>query len=117
MWVIALPLMSISYTVDAISGENSVALGIAISLTVLFVVDALVVTFLILMRSGYRWTRTVLTAGGLASIVSTVFGLFAAGRPPWAAVSSAVTGIVGVVLIAGGIYLLHRKESHEFFTR
>lgn len=117
LWVIALPLMSISYTVDAVSAPNSVALGIALSLGILVVVDVLVITFLILMRSGYRWTRTVLTAGGLASIVTTVFGLFAEGRPPWAAVSSAATGIIGVVLIAGGVYLLHRKESHEFFTR
>jgi hypothetical protein len=75
------------------------------------------VTFLILMRSGYRWTRTVLTAGGLASIVSVAFGLFATGRPAVAAVIFAVAGIIGAVLIGGGIFLLHRKESQEFFTR
>jgi len=29
----------------------------------------------------------------------------------------AVTGIVGSVLIAGGVYLLHRKDAHAFFTK
>jgi hypothetical protein len=29
----------------------------------------------------------------------------------------AVTAIVGSVLIAGGLYLLHRKDADGFFTR
>jgi hypothetical protein len=115
--VIAVPLMTVNYVVDVVSAEGRVPLSIAISMVFLFVVLALVVTFLILMRSGYRWTRTVLTAGGLASIVSVAFGLFATGRPAVAAVIFAVAGIIGAVLIGGGIFLLHRKESQEFFTR
>jgi len=117
LWVIAVPLMTVNYVVDVVSAEGRVPLSIAISMVFLFVVLALVVTFLILMRSGYRWTRTVLTAGGLASIVSVAFGLFATGRPAVAAVIFAVAGIIGAVLIGGGIFLLHRKESQEFFTR
>ena len=33
------------------------------------------------------------------------------------AVTFAITGIFGSVLIAGGVYLLHRKDAHAFFTR
>jgi hypothetical protein len=28
-----------------------------------------------------------------------------------------VTGIVGSVLIAGGMFLLHRSDAHAYFTR
>jgi hypothetical protein len=117
LWVIAVPLLTINYVVDVVSAENRVPLAIGLSLLFVVVIDSLVVTFLILMRSGYRWTRTLLTAGGLASIVSVGFGLFATGRPAVPAVIFAVSGIVGAVLIAGGIVALHRKDSHAFFTR
>jgi hypothetical protein len=82
-----------------------------------FIVAAVVVTFLILMRHGYRWARTLLTGGGATTIVFVTVGLFAADRPEVAAVVYAVTGIVGSVLIAGGVYLLHRKDAHTFFTK
>jgi len=32
-------------------------------------------------------------------------------------VTYAVSGILGSVLIAGGVFLLHRKDAHAFFTR
>lgn len=117
LWVIAAPLLTINYIVDVVIAENRTALLIAASAVFLLVLITVVVTFLFLMRAGYRWARTLLTAGGLASIVSVGFGLFAPGRPPVAAMVFAVTGIFGAVLIAGGIYLLHRKESHAYFTR
>jgi hypothetical protein len=69
------------------------------------------------MRQGYRWARTVLTGGGIASVVYTGTNLFTVDRPPAAAVAYAVTAIVGAVLIVGGVYLLHRKDAHAFFTR
>jgi hypothetical protein len=89
----------------------------AISVVFVVVVSAVVVTFLILMRHGYRWARTVLTGGGIASVVYTATSLFTVDRPAAAAVTFAVTAIVGSVLIAGGVYLLHRKDAHAFFTR
>jgi len=76
-----------------------------------------VLTFLLLMRSGYRWTRTVLTGGGLGTIFYSVASLITVVRPTVSAVVFAVTGIVGSVLVGGGIYLLHRPDSHKFFTR
>jgi hypothetical protein len=86
---------------------------------VLFVVilTAVVLTFQILMRHGYRWARTLLTGGGVATIVYVASNLFTVERPTAAALTYAVTGILGAVLIAGGVFLLHRKDAHEYFTR
>jgi MFS family permease len=117
LWVLALPLLTVGYVVGVVTGADRSGLLIAISSVFIFTLVSLVVTFLFLMRSGYRWARTVLTAGGLASIISVVTDLFAAERPTVAAVVFAVTGIIGAVLIAGGIYQLHRKDAQEFFTR
>jgi uncharacterized membrane protein len=69
------------------------------------------------MRHGYRWARTVLTGGGIASVVYAATSLFSVDRPPAAALVYAVTAIVGSVLIVGGVFLLHRKDAHAFFTR
>jgi hypothetical protein len=83
----------------------------------LFLVCALVGTFLFLMRQGYRWARTVLTGGGVATIGYVASSLFTVERHTVPAVTFAVTGIFGSVLIAGGVYLLHRKDAHGYFTR
>jgi hypothetical protein len=84
---------------------------------VVAILGGVVVGFLALLRSGYRWARTLLTSGGLVTIFVTVAALFGPPRPPLPAVIYAVTGIFGSVFIAGGIYLLHRADSHRFFTR
>jgi uncharacterized membrane protein (DUF441 family) len=117
LWVCALPLLSVGYIVDVVTASNRSALFAVFSIGFLIMLVTLVVTFLFLMRAGYRWARTVLTAGAMASIVSVGTGLFGVERPAVAAVIFAVTGIVGAVLIGGGIYLLHRKDSQEYFTR
>ena len=119
LWVAALPLMVTGYVVDLVLTGPKQPLMIVYVVSVVFVVvmSAVVVTFLILMRHGYRWARTLLTGGGVASVVYTVSSLFTVARPTPAAVVYAVTAIVGSVLIAGGVYLLHRKDAHAFFTR
>jgi hypothetical protein len=119
LWVAALPLMVIGYVVDlAVNGTNHPPMIVyAISLVFVVVMSAVVVTFLILMRYGYRWARTLLTGGGIASVVYTGTSLFTVDRPPAAAFTYAVTAIVGSVLIVGGVFLLHRKDAHAFFTR
>jgi hypothetical protein len=90
-----------------------------LALSILFVVvlAAVVLTFQILMRQGYRWARTVLTGGGVATVVYVATNLFTVTRPTVAAMVYAVCGILGSVLIAGGVFLLHRKDAHAFFTR
>lgn len=119
LWVAALPLMVIGYVVDlVVAGAHDPPMVVyAISAVFVVVMLAVVVTFLILMRHGYRWARTLLTGGGIASVVYAGTSLFTVARPPAAAVTYAVTAIVGSVLIVGGVFLLHRKDAHAFFTR
>ena len=119
LWLAALPLSVIGYVVDLVAApaQRPPTIVLAVSAVFVVVVSAVVVTFLILMRHGYRWARTVLTGGGIASVVYMVSSLFTVDRPSSAAVIYAATSIVGSVLIAGGVYLLHRKDAHAFFTR
>ena len=60
----------------------------AISVLFMVVLSAVVVTFLILLRHGYRWARTVLTGGGVASIFYAASSLFTVERPTVAAARS-----------------------------
>jgi hypothetical protein len=119
LWVAALPLLVTGYVVDMVAGPAKAQSWFvyAVSGVFVFIVAAVVLTFLILMRHGYRWARTLLTGGGATTIVFVTVGLLAADRSEVAAVVYAVTGIVGSVLIAGGVYLLHRKDAQAFFTK
>ncbi len=119
LWLTALPLLLVGDAVDIALAPDVPSHFLVYAVTGLFLVlvCAVVVTFLLLMRQGYRWARTLLTGGGLASIVYIATSLFTAQRGTVAAVIYAITGIVGSVLIAGGVYLLHRKDAHGYFTR
>jgi len=120
LWLAALPLMVIGQLVDLYFTANSTGTStgvLVLSTAFTLAVAAVVLTFLILLRSGYRWTRTLLTGSGLGTIFFTLTSLFGVARPPLPAVVFAVTGIIGSVLIGGGIYLMHRTDSHQFFTR
>jgi len=120
LWLAALPLLIIGQIVDIYFTATTTGATMAVavlSTAFTLAVGAVVLTFLLLMRSGYRWTRTVLTGGGLGTIFYSVASLITVVRPTVSAVVFAVTGIVGSVLVGGGIYLLHRPDSHKFFTR
>lgn len=119
LWVTAVPLMVIGYGVDLVATADRHLPIAVLATSVVFVVilTAVVVTFMILMRHGYRWARTLLTGGGVSSVVYAATSLFTVERPMSAAVTYAVTAIVGSVLIGGGVFLLHRKDAHAFFTR
>jgi hypothetical protein len=119
LWLVAVPLMVLGYVADLVGSSNGhratpllVAQGLFTS-----VLCAIVVTFLILMRAGYRWARTVLTGGAIATVVYVGIRLFTVTWPPMYAVACGVAGIIGSVLIAGGMFLLHRSDSHNYFTR
>ncbi|WP_292976325.1 hypothetical protein [Mycobacterium sp.] len=119
LWLVAVPLMVVGYVADFVgssTGHGPVALMIGSGLFTA-VICAIVVTFLILMRAGYRWARTILTGGAMATVVYVGIRLFTVTWPPMWAVACGVTGITGSVLIAGGMFLLHRRDSHEYFTR
>ena len=119
LWLVAVPLMVIGYAADIVgssNGHGSTPLYLASGLFTA-VLCAIVVTFLILMRAGYRWARTVLTGGAMATVVYVGIRLFTVTWPPMYAVACGVAGITGSVLIAGGMFLLHRSDAHNYFTR
>ena len=117
LWLAAVPLMVIGQFADGyVVSRSTNAPSVLVTTALLAVmIGAVVVTFIVLMRSGYRWTRTLLTAGGVATILYTAASLLGTARPPLPAVVYAVTGIIGAVLIGGGIFLLHRPDSNQFF--
>jgi hypothetical protein len=119
LWLLAVPLMVAGQFADGyVVARSTNTPAVLVTTAVLAVIiGVVVVTLVVLMRSGYRWTRTVLTAGGVATILYTAASLFGTPRPTVPAVIYAVTGIVGSVLIAGGIFLLHRPDSSKFFDR
>ena len=105
------------YVIDMFATqERSSSLALAINGVFLVILAAVVVAFLILMRYGYRWARALLTGGAIAAVAFTVSGLFTVERPDGFAVGYAVSAIFGSVLIVGGVFLLHRRESNAFFA-
>ncbi len=118
LWVVALPLMAAGYVVELITAPGRpTGVILAISIVFLVAISVVIATFLMLMRQGYRWARTVLTAGAITSVLYSATSLFTVERDAAAATAYAGTVIVGSVLIAGGVFLLHRKDTHDFFTR
>lgn len=117
LWLAALPLMVVCYVIDMVTAEQQLTLPVVlINVVFLVILVAITVTFLFLMRQGYRWARTCLTGGGIAAVAFTVSSLMTVERPAAAAVGFAVSGIIGSVLVAGGVYLLHRRDVNAFFA-
>lgn len=118
LWLAALPLMTTGYLVGTLTapvdGPADIFYPIVALITAL--IGVVVVTFLLLMRAGYRWARTVLTGGGMVAVMYAATHLFEPDQRPITAVTVAVTGIIGSVLIAGGAFLLHRRDAHGYFT-
>jgi hypothetical protein len=119
LWLVAVPLMVLGYIADMIGSSNGRGPTPLLVASGLFtaVLCAIVVTFLILMRAGYRWARTILTGGAIATVVYVATRLFTVTWPPMYAVACGVAGITGSVLIGGGMFLLHRSDAHNYFTR
>ncbi|KUI06949.1 hypothetical protein AU191_22285 [Mycolicibacterium acapulense] len=120
LWVVAVVLMVVGQVVDLLVSERADGLPapvLALSAVFIVILGAVALTFQFLMRQGYRWARTVLTGAGVAAVVYAVSSLFGEERPPAAALAYAVTAILGSVLIVGGVYLLHRKDANDYFTR
>jgi len=117
LWIASLPLMVAGYVIDVVAAEPRASLFVlAINGVFLVILAAVVVAFLILMRYGYRWARTCLTGGAIASVAFTVSSLLTVERPVGFAVGYAVSAIFGSVLVVGGVFLLHRGEANAFFT-
>ncbi|MEI7914487.1 MAG: hypothetical protein WCH82_07040 [Mycobacteriaceae bacterium] len=121
LWLAALPLLLAGQLADTFLVSTPAPVDrttmVVISALLAVILAAVVLTMLFLMREGYRWARTVLTAGGVATIVYTAVSLFGVARPTLGAIVYAVTGIIGSVLIAGGVFALHRPDSQQHFVR
>jgi hypothetical protein len=119
MWIVALPLMLTGYVVATVTTPSPTPTWLVYASTALFavIVGSIVLTFIILVRHGYRWARSVLTGGGAASVVYVIPHLFQIDGQPISAVVFAATSIVGIVLIIGGAVLLHRKDAHDYLVR
>jgi hypothetical protein len=119
LWVVALPLMILGYVVAVVSVPGPTPAWLVNATTAVFAVNtaAIVVAFLVLMRQGYRWARTALTGGGAASVVFVCSNLLRTDAPFAVVAVFAVAAIVGSVLIVGGIFVLHRKDAHDYFVR
>jgi len=119
LWAVALPLMVVGFVVAGVYAPSPTPAWIVATSTAVVAVNvtAVVIVLLILLREGYRWARTLLTGGGGASVVYAATGVLDYRGPEAATMVYAATSIVGSVLIAGGIYLLHRKGTHDYFTR
>jgi glucose uptake protein GlcU len=50
-------------------------------------------------------------------VVFVCSNLLESDAPAGVAVVFAVAAIVGSVLIVGGIFVLHRKDAHDYFVR
>jgi hypothetical protein len=119
LWMAALPVSVIGYVINLLTTpERSVSgYAYAVSGLMLFIIAVLVATFLVLLRQGYRWARSILTGGSAATILYLTTNLFADYHGAAAALGYAVCGIGGTVLIGGGVYLLHRPDSNAYFVR
>ena len=117
LWLVALPLMVAGYVVDLVTAPDQPWFVTAFAGFSAVVIAGISLALLFLVRQGYRWARMLLTGGGAASVVYVVGNLFTVDRPEAAAPVYAGCAIIGSVLIAGGAYLLHRKDAHAYFIR
>jgi len=118
LWTAALPLSVTGYVINLLTTPEREVSGYAYAVSglMLFIIAVLVATFLVLLRQGYRWARSILTGGAAATILYLTTNLFANFHGTAAALGYAVCGIGGAVLIGGGVYLLHRPDANAYFV-
>ncbi|SNT38151.1 hypothetical protein [Rhodococcoides kyotonense] len=105
---------SIPLTVDSAESYLIAALVVMVAIGVGF--GALFLFWVNKMRMGKMWARMLLTMIGTVTVVLTVPQLFGFGANDGAmAIVLGVAGILQGVLAAGAIYLMHRKDSNEYF--
>lgn len=111
---VAVQQPSVPLTVESAESYLTAALVFMVFLGVGF--GALFLFWVNKMRLGRMWARMVLTMIGTVTVVLALPQLFGLGSADGAlSLSMAVAGVAQGVLAAGGIYLMHRKESTEYF--
>lgn len=111
---VAVQQPSVPLTVESAESYLTAALVFMVFLGVGF--GALFLFWVNKMRLGRMWARMVLTMIGTVTVVLALPQLFGLGSADGAlSLSMAVASIAQGVLAAGAIYLMHRKESNEYF--
>ena len=87
LWTAALPLSVIGYVINLLTTPERAISGYAYAVSglMLFIIAVLVATFLVLLRQGYRWARSILTGGaanGSADALVRSIGIAGAAPSP-----------------------------------
>jgi Mn2+/Fe2+ NRAMP family transporter len=97
------------------TADTVLVVAMVLSLIVGVLIAGLVLLVVRKMRAGKLWARAVLTAIGVVIVVTTIPTLFGLGSGGAIALVTAVLGILQAVAAAGAVYLMHRRESSEYF--
>lgn len=98
------------------STQSMVTVMLVVTIFVVMGFGALVLFWVKRMRAGKVWARMLLTVIGSFIVFTTILDLFAMAST--AGAMNLVMGVIGIgqgVLAAGAIYLMHRRESNEYF--
>ena len=98
------------------STQSMVTVMLVVTVFVVIGFGALFLFWVKRMRAGKLWARMLLTVIGSFIVFTTILDLFAIASSAGAMdVVMSVLSIGQGVLAAGAIYLMHRRESNEYF--
>ncbi|MCZ4522141.1 hypothetical protein O4220_26770 [Rhodococcus ruber] len=99
------------------STQSMVTVMLVVTIFVVLGFGALFLFWVKRMRAGKMWARMLLTVIGSFIVFTTILDLFAMAST--AGAMNIVMGVLSIgqgVLAAGAIYLMHRRESNEYFA-
>ena len=99
------------------STQSMVTVMLVVTIFVVIGFGALFLFCVNRMRAGKMWARMLLTVIGSFIVFTTILDLFAMAST--AGAMNIVMGVIGIgqgVLAAGAIYLMHRRESNDYFV-
>lgn len=99
------------------STQSMVTVMLVVTVFVVLGFGALFLFWVKRMRAGKMWARMLLTIIGSFTVFTMILELFAIASSAGAMnIVMSVLGIGQGVLAAGAIYLMHRRESNEYFV-
>ncbi|MDI9897675.1 hypothetical protein QM797_23390 [Rhodococcus sp. IEGM 1381] len=99
------------------STQSMVTVMLVVTIFVVLGFGALFLFWVKRMRAGKMWARMLLTVIGSFIVFTTILDLFAMAST--AGAMNIVMGVLSIgqgVVAAGAIYLMHRRESNEYFV-
>ncbi|MGV8874119.1 MAG: hypothetical protein ACOH2Q_16415 [Rhodococcus sp. (in: high G+C Gram-positive bacteria)] len=98
------------------STQSMVTVMLVVTVFVVLGFGALFLFWVKRMRAGKMWARMLLTVIGSFTVFTTILDLFSLASSAGAMnIVMSVLSIGQGVLAAGAIYLMHRRESNEYF--